>query len=280
MVLHPVAGPLEDAGWDVLLQEAHASCVAGLVADGSAEKGAEGGRANEKEEIGVLCGEHDDHEVGEAGDGQRDEGGVDDGDKQDPDEAEGEQEVEERIGMIMVGGRQRGGEVLGEVPGGEDRGCGKRHGGMTRILGGKSRWGWNCLEEGVQQTTAGPSTAFGASVRQTTFRMTSKLEQAEGGKRGKDGDFGGVAAEECDGIDAGGRERVVDVLGEVVADGGGWDGDAWGPLFDELIDVGEAVVAGELKVGGELGWGDAESRDSGRTAQTAATQGRWVRVVH
>ena len=56
--------------------------------------------------------------------------------------------------------------------------------------------------------------------------------------------------------DAGGREGVVDVVGEVVADGRGWDGDARGPFGDELVDVGEAVVAGELKVCGELGCGD------------------------
>ncbi len=51
-------------------------------------------------------------------------------------------------------------------------------------------------------------------------------------------------------------EDVVDVLGEVVADGGGWDGDARGPLLDEVVDVGEAVVAGDGEVVGELGGGD------------------------
>jgi hypothetical protein len=45
----------------------------------------------------------------------------------------------------------------------------------------------------------------------------------------------------------------VDVAREVVVDGDGWDGDARGPLFDELLDVGEAVVAGELEVCDELG---------------------------
>jgi hypothetical protein len=35
-------------------------------------------------------------------------------------------------------------------------------------------------------------------------------------------------------------------MGEVVADGGGWDGDAGRPFFNQAIDVGEAVVAGEL----------------------------------
>ena len=46
------------------------------------------------------------------------------------------------------------------------------------------------------------------------------------------------------------------LMGEVVADGGGWDSNARRPLFDEVFDVGEAVVAGELKVGCELGRGE------------------------
>ena len=36
----------------------------------------------------MLRGEHDDHDVGDAGDGERDEGGVDDRDQEDTDEAE------------------------------------------------------------------------------------------------------------------------------------------------------------------------------------------------
>ncbi len=82
------------------------------------------------------------------------------------------------------------------------------------------------------------------------------LEEAEGGEWGEDVGFGGVLAEEIDGLDAGGVESVVDVVGEVVADGRGWDGDAWGPLMDEVFDVGEAVVAGVGEVFGELGGGD------------------------
>lgn len=39
-------------------------------------------------------------------------------------------------------------------------------------------------------------------------------------------------------------EDVVDVLGEVGADGGGGDGEASGPFVDEGVDVGEAVIAG------------------------------------
>ena len=58
------------------------------------------------------------------------------------------------------------------------------------------------------------------------------------GEWGENVDFGGVLAEEFDGADAVGVEEVVDVVGEVVADGCGWDGDAGGPLGYELIDVG------------------------------------------
>ena len=47
------------------------------------------------------------------------------------------------------------------------------------------------------------------------------------------------------------------------------------------VDVGEAVVAGLLEVADELCGGDcAAVRASGRTAQTAATQGRPVRARH
>ncbi len=79
-------------------------------------------------------------------------------------------------------------------------------------------------------------------------------------KRGEDVDFGGVLAEAFDGADAVRVEMVVDVVGEVVANGRRGDGDARGPLFYELFDVCEAVVSGGFKVfgelrGGEIGWG-------------------------
>ena len=58
-----------------------------------------------------------------------------------------------------------------------------------------------------------------------------------------------------DGAETGLVEVVVDVVGEVVADGFGRDGDAGGPLADEIGDVGEAVIAGEIEVVDELGGG-------------------------
>jgi hypothetical protein len=68
-------------------------------------------------------------------------------------------------------------------------------------------------------------------------------------------------AEELDGAGAVGVEDVVDVGAEVVADGGWWDGDARCPLFDEVVDVEEAVVARGLEVVGELSCGECIGAD-------------------
>jgi hypothetical protein len=59
-------------------------------------------------------------------------------------------------------------------------------------------------------------------------------------------------AKAFDGANAVGVEDVVNIRGEVVADGCGRDGDAGSPLFDEFFDVEEAVVAGGFEVFGEL----------------------------
>lgn len=48
----------------------------------------------------------------------------------------------------------------------------------------------------------------------------------------------------------------MDVLGEVMTDGGGWNGDDRGPLLDEVFDVGKAIVEGGGEILGELGGGD------------------------
>lgn len=45
-------------------------------------------------------------------------------------------------------------------------------------------------------------------------------------------------------------------MGEVATDGLGWHGDAWRPLLDEVVDMGETMVAGENQVFGDLGGGD------------------------
>ena len=84
------------------------------------------------------------------------------------------------------------------------------------------------------------------------FAGLEDVEEREGVERGEDGVLGGEGAEGGDGVFAGGVELVVDVFGEVMADGGGGDGDFGGPLGDEVGDVGEAVAAGVVEVEEEL----------------------------
>jgi len=48
----------------------------------------------------------------------------------------------------------------------------------------------------------------------------------------------------------------VNVNGEVIPDRRGWDGDARGPFVDEVVDVGEAVVARVGEVIGDLTHGE------------------------
>lgn len=73
--------------------------------------------------------------------------------------------------------------------------------------------------------------------------MKALLEETRSGKRWECSNLGGVLAEELDGTETIVVERVVDVGGEVVADGGGRDGNARGPLVDEVLNMGEAVIA-------------------------------------
>lgn len=56
----------------------------------------------------------------------------------------------------------------------------------------------------------------------------------------------------------------MDVVGEVMPDGGGGDGDARGPLFDELVDVKQAMIARGFEVFGELSGSDARWAESVR----------------
>ena len=69
--------------------------MAEVAADGRTRSGEQ----DEEEDVGVLRGEHDDHDVGDAGEGKRDEGGVDDGDEKESAESEVEEEGEEFVGM-------------------------------------------------------------------------------------------------------------------------------------------------------------------------------------
>src|SRR5580692_10311003 len=74
----------------------------------------------------------------------------------------------------------------------------------------------------------------------------------------QDACFCGVLTEEFDGADAVGVEDVVDVRGEIVADGCRRKGDAWRPLFDEIFNIQEAVIAGGFKVFNKLSRRDGE----------------------
>ena len=69
------------------------------------------------------------------------------------------------------------------------------------------------------------------------FAGLNDVQERQRVERGKDGVLGGEGAEGGDGLLAGGVELVVDVFGEVCADGGGRDGDLGGPLGDEVGDV-------------------------------------------
>ena len=123
MVFHPAGDAFEDARRDALLDELHAPGVTNLIAEIAPESGAEGGGEHEEDEVGVLGGEQNDHDVGDAGDGQRHERGVDDGDEEDADQSEAEDEVHELA--LMVGrGEPHGGGVEWQ----QRRGVGGHHG--------------------------------------------------------------------------------------------------------------------------------------------------------
>lgn len=81
-------------------------------------------------------------------------------------------------------------------------------------------------------------------------------EQVDAGEGREDGLLCGEFAEEHEGFEAGGVERVVDVFGEVGADGAGGDAEARRPFLDESVDVCEAVIAAVIEIGDELGGGE------------------------
>ena len=96
VVLHPVAHALEDACGDVPFEEGHAAALTHLVAEVSAERRTCGCKKNEQDDVLLACGHHDDHDVGDAGHRQGDEGAVDDGDEEDSEDAEAEKQVHKR----------------------------------------------------------------------------------------------------------------------------------------------------------------------------------------
>lgn len=73
--------------------------------------------------------------------------------------------------------------------------------------------------------------------------------------------FDTVAIEELETGEAGLVEDVPDIFGEIGADGVARNSDAGGPFVGESIDVAEALVAGVLEVGNDLGSGDVGGGD-------------------
>ena len=96
MAFHPIADELTGARGDSFFEEGHASALADLVADVSTERRAKRRGEDEQRPVGCAeCGHQDEHDVGEAGDRQRNEGGVDDGDEKEPDDAKADGEMKQ-----------------------------------------------------------------------------------------------------------------------------------------------------------------------------------------
>ena len=93
---HPLADALEGARGNTFLEEGHAAALADQMAEVSPDRGAGSGEQNQQDDVLMLRGHDDDHDVGDAGHGQWDEGAVDDGDQKDAEESEAEKEMEER----------------------------------------------------------------------------------------------------------------------------------------------------------------------------------------
>lgn len=114
VVLHPLGNAAKDAPGDVLFEELHAAFLGDDVAEIAAQGGSGGGRSDQEEEVSVLRGVEDDQDVGDAGDGQRNEGAVDDGDEEEADEAEGDEELNEVVVLMCRRRCERRNEVVGD----------------------------------------------------------------------------------------------------------------------------------------------------------------------
>ncbi len=108
--IHRRREAFEDAWGNAFLEEGHAAALADQMAEVSAERGADGGEQNEEDYALMLRGEDDDHDVGEAGHGQWDEGAVDNGDQEDAKESEAEKDVYEGAASRAINGRGLGRE--------------------------------------------------------------------------------------------------------------------------------------------------------------------------
>ncbi len=72
----------------------------------------------------MLRGEKDEHDVGDAGNGEWNEGRVHDGDQEDTDQAEAEEEMKEGV-LVMRGGDPEAGRAKGRRAGVEEL-CGRQ----------------------------------------------------------------------------------------------------------------------------------------------------------
>ena len=109
VAFHPVADSFEDARVDAFFEEGHAAALADEMAEVSADRRPNAGEQNEEDEVLMLRGHDDDHDVGDAGHGQWNEGAVDNRNQKDAAESEAEEEVKEGVsGSAMRCGGLKG----------------------------------------------------------------------------------------------------------------------------------------------------------------------------
>ena len=102
MIFHPGGDALEDAWWNAFLKERHASGLPDQIAEESTKSRPGACENKEQREVGpaAALGRYDDnHDVGEAGDGQGNKRGIDDGDDEDPEEAKREKQMKQGGGV-------------------------------------------------------------------------------------------------------------------------------------------------------------------------------------
>ena len=105
-MFHPASDATEDALGNVFLEEGHTSLLGDDIGQVAAERGAGSCDGYEKNEVGVLGRVEDHHDVGYAGNGERDEGTVDNRDEKQADETEREEKVNE-VTMATTTGMMR-----------------------------------------------------------------------------------------------------------------------------------------------------------------------------
>jgi len=105
VIFHPVADKFEDARRNAFFDEGHAAGLSDLVTEPSAKPGTDRCEQDEQEPALMLRGHHDDHDVGDAGQRQWNEGAVDDRDQEDTKEPEAEEQMQERAARVVSSSR-------------------------------------------------------------------------------------------------------------------------------------------------------------------------------